>query len=515
MRYQEQTGSGRENAKATLTADGDQVVSMTENLISLSVLVPVYNEQHLVVESLSRLKILEACEFLSWVEVIVVDDGSTDRTSQVLADFERETTCSPADSAASKIRWSFHRHPQNLGKGAAIRTALGIASGDVSVIHDADLEYHPRDLITLLKVFIEQNADAVFGSRFAGGLTRRVLLFRHQLGNRALTFLCNIITNLNLTDVWTCYKAVRTSLLKSIPITSNDFGIEPEITIKLAKREAMIFEVPISYFGRTYLEGKKIGWRDGLRALWAMLRYGLSDDIYCADEYGSQILARLSRAPRFNGWLADTIRPYCGDRVLEIGSGVGNLTRNLIPRTRYTASDINPLYLQTLGNLSIERPYMKVSYCDVTDLKSFPENEEYDTVISLNVIEHIEDDRAALNNIRAKLAPSGRAIVLVPQGPGNFGTLDEVLGHKRRYTRETLTSLATDCGFTVREILEFNRTGSAAWYLNGKLLRRRSFGLGQVWSLNLLTPLIRRIDTILPLPPLSLIGILERKASQP
>ena len=129
-------------------------------------------------------------------------------------------------------------------------------------------------------------------------------------------------------------------------------------------------------------------------------------------------------------------------------------------------------------------------------------NSDKTVAVDASLIEHIDDDRGALNNIKSKLAPSGSAIVLVPQGPGNFGTLDEVLGHRRRYTRETLTRLANDCGFRVREILEFNRTGSAAWYLNGKLLRRRSFGLGQVWSLNLLTPLIRRIDAVLPLPPL-------------
>jgi len=134
-----------------------------------------------------------------------------------------------------------------------------MANGDVSVIHDADLEYHPRDLVSMLKVFIEQSADAVYGSRFAGAQTRRVLLFRHQLANRTLTFSdANLITNLNLTDVWTCYKAVRTPLLKSIPITSNDFGIEPEITIKLAKREALIFEGPHQLLRRTYQEGKKI-----------------------------------------------------------------------------------------------------------------------------------------------------------------------------------------------------------------------------------------------------------------
>jgi glycosyltransferase involved in cell wall biosynthesis/phospholipid N-methyltransferase len=492
---------------AMITLDAPQ--SMSDNLISLSVLVPVYNEQHVVAASLARLAILEGCDFLSSIEVIVVDDGSTDATAQVLADFKRERIAASSNGNASKLRWSFHRHPQNLGKGAAIRTAIALATGDVSVIHDADLEYHPRDLINLLRVFIEQQADAVYGSRFAGGLVRRVLLYRHQVGNRFLTFLCNMITNLNLTDVWTCYKAIRTPLLKSIPLVSNDFGIEPEITIKLAKREALIFEVPISYFGRTYDEGKKIGWRDGIRALRAMFRFKISDAIYREDVYGSHILSRLSRAPRFNAWMADTIKPYCGDRVLEIGSGVGNIAKKLMPRTRYVASDINPLYLQTLSNLGADRPYMKVTFCDVTDVNSFPADEQYDTVISLNVIEHIEDDRAALNNIKSRLAPGGRAIVLVPQGPANFGTLDEVLGHRRRYTHETLTRLASDCGFEVREILEFNRIGSAAWYLNGRLLRRRSFGLAQIWSLNLLTPLMRRLDAILPLPPLSLIGVLE------
>ena len=482
---------------------------MSDNPISLSVLVPVFNEQHVVTASLSRLAILEQCDFLSWIEVIVVDDGSTDASAQALADFARERNAPSGNGAIGKIRWSFHRHAQNLGKGAAIRTAIALASGDVTVIHDADLEYHPRDLINLLRVFVEQHADAVYGSRFAGGLVRRVLLYRHQVGNRVLTLLCNLISNLNLTDVWTCYKAIRTPLLKSIPLVSNDFGIEPEITIKLAKREAIIFEVPISYFGRTYDEGKKIGWRDGVRALRAMLRFAISDAIYCEDEYGSHILARLSRAPRFNAWLADTIKPYCGDRVLEIGSGVGNIAKKLMPRSHYVASDINPLYLQTLSNLGADRPYMKVAFCDVTDVKSFPDNEQFDTVISLNVIEHIDDDRAALNNIKSRLASKGRAIVLVPQGPRNFGTLDEVLGHRRRYTRESLTKLASDCGFEVREILEFNRIGSAAWYLNGKLLRRRSFGLGQIWSLNMLTPLMRRLDAFIPLPPLSLIGVLE------
>src|ERR1700691_2697062 len=168
---------------------------MSDNLISLSVLVPVYNEQHVVSASLARLAILERCDFLSSIEVIVVDDGSSDATAQVLADFERERNASSSngsDSSISKLRWSFHRHPQNLGKGAAIRTAIALATGDVSVIHDADLEYHPRDLINLLRVFIEQQADAVYGSRFAGGLVRRAALCRDHAGSRLLSFLCTM-----------------------------------------------------------------------------------------------------------------------------------------------------------------------------------------------------------------------------------------------------------------------------------------------------------------------------------
>lgn len=477
-------------------------------MTSLSVFVPAYNEQFLVASSLERLKVLEESSYLERVEVIVVDDCSTDETPAVLQRFREANP-----DRVGKFVWKFIRHDRNLGKGRAIQTALAQATCDISVIHDADLEYNPRDLHRIVRVFVENEADAVFGSRFAGGEVRRVLMYRHELGNKLLTFLCNLVTNLNLTDMETCYKAVRTELLRSIPLESNDFRIEPELTIKLAKRQARLFEVPISYAGRSYSEGKKIGWRDGFAALWAIVRFALSDAIFVRDAYGSQILARLSRAPRFNAWMADVIRPHCGQRVLEIGSGLGNLTTKLIPRSKYVASDINPLYLQTLDNLRVDRPYLSASYCDVTDLSSFPLADGlYDTVICLNVIEHVDDDHGALRHLRSALVPSGKAIVLVPQGPWNHGTLDEVLGHRRRYTKEGLRSLAVSCGFHVAKLIEFNRVGTAAWFLNGKILRRRSFGLAQISALNLLTPLFRVVDRGLPLPSLSLVAILERTA---
>lgn len=474
---------------------------------SLSVLVPVYNEQHLVYASLDRLKILETSPRLQRIEIIVVNDCSTDGTAGELERFRRELS----SARNSRTQWLFLDHEQNGGKGQAVRTALGHATCELTVIHDSDLEYHPRDLLRIVDVFVEEQADAVFGSRFGGGERRRLLFYRHQIGNKLLTFLANMATNLNLTDMETCYKAVRTTLLKSIPIESTDFRLEPELTIKLAKRGARIFEVPISYSGRTYLEGKKINWRDGVRALTAICKFTFSDRIYHVDVYGSHILSRLSRAAKFNAWMADSIKGYCGDRVLEIGSGVGNLTRRLIPRTQYVASDINPLYLQTLETLSADRPYLQAHYCNVSDGTSFPRVEGgFDTVICLNVVEHIEADRLALTNIREVLADGGRAIVLVPQGEWNFGTLDEVLGHHRRYSKMSLRELAERSGFRVIEIFEFNRIGTPAWFLNGKLLHRRTFGLFQIWSLNALTPLFRRIDRFLPLPGLSLIAVLER-----
>ena len=387
--------------------------------VSISILVPIYNERYLVAESLARLQVLEKDQAFSRIEVIAVDDGSVDGTREVLEAF----AASHGDT--ERFTWKFLRHEKNAGKGSAVRTALDQASCEISIIHDADLEYDPADISRIVKVFLQHDADAVFGSRFAGAEVRRILMYRHQLANKLLTFLCNSVSNLNLTDVWTCYKAIRTDLFKSIPLESNDFRLEPEITIKLAKREARVFEVPISYFGRTYAEGKKIGWRDALRALWAVLRFGLSDHIYTADEHGSQILARLARAPRFNRWMADVILPFCGARVLEIGSGVGNLSRALLPRVEYVASDVNPLYLRILENLAVDRPYLKSSYCNVNDLDSFPRSADgYDTVVCLNVIEHVDDDRNSLMNIKAVLSETGRAIILVPQGPWNFGTLD-------------------------------------------------------------------------------------------
>jgi glycosyltransferase involved in cell wall biosynthesis len=473
---------------------------------TLSVLVPVYNEEYLVTTSLGRLVCLADSPFLDRIQIIVVNDGSSDRTWEAISQFKEFLAATPND----KLRWLFIQHEKNKGKAAAIHTALSAATEELCVIHDADLEYHPSDLKKMVEVFLAEQADAVYGSRFLASEYRRVLFFRHELGNRFLTLLCNMVSDLNLSDMETCYKMVRTGLLKSIPLNGEGFEIEPEITIKLAKRGARIFEVPIRYAGRTYQEGKKIKWRDGVKAVIAIFRFSLSDQIYVEDSYGSQILGRLNRAPRFTRWMADVIRPYVGQTVLEIGAGTGNLTAHLIPRVLYWATDINPLYLMYLENVGRNRPYMKVGFTDAEKVATYPEDQKFDTVICLNVVEHLADDRGAMLNIRSALGAGGRAIILVPCGPSLYGTLDEVLGHQRRYTRESLKALVLDANFELDKMLEFNRVGVIAWWLNGRLLRRRTFGLWQIRALNVMTPVFRAFDKVLPLPPLSLIAVIRK-----
>ena len=229
--------------------------------MKLSVIIPCYNEATTIVEIVQRLKALD----LHDIEIIVVDDGSSDGTRAVL-----EKDIKPI---VDKIIY----HKMNMGKGAALRTGFLEATGDVVVVQDADLEYDPRNILDMLKLIIDDKADVVFGSRFLGGNPHRVLYFWHYIGNAILTFLSNMFTNLNLSDMETCYKMFRKEVIKKIVIKENRFGFEPEITAKISRKQYRIYEIGISYYGRTYAEGKKIGWKDGFRAIYCILKYNLWD----------------------------------------------------------------------------------------------------------------------------------------------------------------------------------------------------------------------------------------------
>jgi SAM-dependent methyltransferase len=462
----------------------------------LSILIPLYDEEEYIATLLGRVLAAPLPAGMQR-EVIVVDDGSCDGSAEVAAGF--------ATRHPGVVR--LLRHDSNRGKGAAVRTALEAAQGEFCIIQDADLEYDPQEYAKLLKPLLDAKADVVYGSRFLVAGERRVLYFYHALANHILTGLCNMAADLNLTDVWTCYKAGRTSLLRSIPIRSNRFGIEPELTIKLAQRRARIYETPISYNGRTYEEGKKIGFWDALAAVATILRTWLASDTY--RDPGAETLDALADAANFNLWMAETVRPFLGQRVLEIGAGIGNLSRHLARRReKYIATDIDTEHLSRLLTQLHHRPNLQVRRCDLADEMDFRGLESsLDTVVCLNVLEHVADEMAALRNIHGVLEPGGRAIILVPYGQELFGSLDVALGHRRRYSREDLQEKLTAAGFRIDRVLDFNRTSRPGWYWRGTILKRSSLGRLELRMFDALVWLWRRIDSRLPWPPVSIIAV--------
>lgn len=232
----------------------------------LSVLVPVYNEERTIVKILDKLFQVKLPGDIT-MEVVVVNDFSTDNSDALIEKYIKEN---PSRSLI------YRRHPHNLGKGAAIKTGIKNSSGDYIIIQDADLEYDPDEFYSLIKPVMDKGADVVFGSRFLGGSSRRVLYFWHTIGNRILTTMSNIFTDLNLTDMETCYKLIKRDLLLNMNLKENRFGFEPEVTAKLAKiKGIIIYEVGISYAGRTYAEGKKINWKDGVRAVYCIIKYSI------------------------------------------------------------------------------------------------------------------------------------------------------------------------------------------------------------------------------------------------
>ena len=228
--------------------------------MKLSVVIPCYNEKSTIADVIAAVRSAPGGD----KEIIVVDDCSTDGTGELLR-----------TALAASVDRLIH-HPVNRGKGAALRTGIAAATGDIVIIQDADLEYDPHQYGTLIAPILQDKADVVYGSRFMGSEPHRVLYFWHRLGNGLLTLLSNMLTNLNLTDMETCYKVFRREIIQSITIEEDRFGFEPEITAKIARRRCRIYEVGISYYGRTYEEGKKIGWRDGVRAIYCILKYNLA-----------------------------------------------------------------------------------------------------------------------------------------------------------------------------------------------------------------------------------------------
>ncbi|HEX8617910.1 MAG TPA: glycosyltransferase [Thermoanaerobaculia bacterium] len=461
----------------------------------LSVVIPCYNERATVAELLRRVR-----EVPVEKEIIVIDDVSTDGSRDVVARLATE--------------WPEIRHlqqPVNMGKGAAIRRGITEARGEIVLIQDADLEYDPDDYPKLLQPIIDGHADVVFGSRFEG-YPRRVMLFWHRMGNTFLTFLSNMTTNLDLTDMETCYKVFRREVIQSIPLRSDRFGIEPEITAKVAKRGYRIFEVPIAYYGRDYWEGKKINWKDGFNALWTILRYGLFHDPASEPRSFTQI-RRRSRLGRYNNWVWTRLQPFIGQRVLEAGAGHGAMTRFFYGRELVVAGDRETAYVDRLRNSFRRRPGMTVEHVDLESDRSLAlARYSFDTVTLINVLEHAEDDVAMLRRARDLLVAGGRVVVYAPAGRELYGAMDRGVDHRRRYERDELVAKLQQAGLEVEHVSFHNRIARLAWRINSKVLRRKSLPSGQSRIFDRLVPLLRRIEGNDPPAGLSLIAV-GRKAS--
>jgi 2-polyprenyl-3-methyl-5-hydroxy-6-metoxy-1,4-benzoquinol methylase len=487
---------------------------MVESGACLSVVMPAFNEEATIETVIRRVL---ASPLVA--EVIVVDDGSSDASAAIVR-------------AIGDPRIRLFVQPVNLGKGAALRRGFQEATQPYVIVQDADLEYDPDEYPTVIAPLLSGDADAVYGSRFLTGRPHRVLYYWHSVGNRVLTTASNMFTNLNLTDMETCYKAFRREVIQSIEIEEDRFGFEPEITAKLADAGWRLYEVGISYSGRTYAEGKKIGWKDGMRAMYGIVRYSSAwrhvrerfdnapdrtvapaafDD---SDAELSSVLSVLEGADNYADWIYELVRPHLGDRVLEVGAGHGELTERLRRNAHVTATDLSKRCIDALAKRFAGDPNVEVLQADVAALGA--ESRQFDSVVLVNVLEHIDDDVAALSELRDVLRPGGRISVFVPAFEGLYSDFDRRIGHRRRYRRSQLVTAFDRAGLGIIDVRYVNTVGALAWWLAARQLGRVPTRRWSVQLYDRVVPKIRRFeDARDPLFGQSLLCVGERLETSP
>jgi len=466
------------------------------DLLKLSVLMPVYNEARTLRRIVER--VLSA-PIEGEIELLCVDDGSSDKSWEILVELQ---------DSDNRVR--IFRHENNRGKGAAIRTAIEAMTGDIALVQDSDLEYDPDDYPSLIKPITDGRADAVFGSRFAASPERRVLLFWHSLGNKALTGLTNALNDLNLTDMETGYKAVRSDILKNLRLESERFGIEPEITTRLAQWGARIYEIPISYHGRGYDEGKNIGWRDGVQAIWLLLKYRFLDTRY-TNRTGHETLEGMAVYKSVSRWSLGPMRPHLGARVLEAGAGIGSLTRHLLGMDRLVALESDPFFVESLERRWGHLDNVSIIEGDLEDPALYEKlaHEGFDSVLCVNVLEHLGNPRLALEGFGRVLERDARLVVLVPAHQWLYSQVDVAIGHQRRFEADEIRTLLLGAGFEVLSVAQFNRLGALGWALN-KWTGGRTIRKWQARLFALALPIARALERVERLPGLSLVVVARR-----
>ncbi len=455
-------------------------------LRKLSVLMPIYNERWTLEQIVGQvLSVRLPVE----VELVAVDDRSRDGSWDLLLSLAQ------ADSRIKPVR-----HEKNQGKGAAIRTAIAHMTGDVAVFQDADLEYSPTDYPKLLEPLLSGQADAVFGSRYAGS-TRKVQSYWHTMVNRLLTLFSNMVNDLNLTDMETCYKMIRADVLKHLCLSSHSFTLEPEITCRLSQWGARIYEVPVGYTGRSFLEGKKIRPIDGVKALWAMINYRYFNNRFTADTR-LQALKAQEQAPARRKWILQQIQPFVGARVAEVGAGLGTYSLGLLNRERLVLCEDQALPRQLLKQRFGERSQVEILPLDCArrNWTDALKQEKFDTVFSTGLLEREQHDEALLAGFQQILAPGGHCVLIVPAQRWLHSPIDDAWQRVRRYQPQDLRQKLAAAGFEIVHEQGFAKAGSLGSAIRGRLLRRTApSGRWMRWSDRCL-PLAKICDRVLPIP---------------
>ncbi len=434
--------------------------------MKLSIVVPFYNELRTLPTVIERLLAVDFAALGVETELIFVDDGSTDTSRSLLDPPPRED-----------VRLIVHE--RNQGKGAAVRTGLEAATGDILCIQDADLEYHPADLPALVRPILDGEFEVVYGSRFKGSAAG--LYYSHRVANRLLNLMVNVAFNRYLSDVYTGYKVFTRKAFSGLRLTARTFTVEMELTSHFLRKGLVIFEVPISYRARTYAEGKKIHFKDGFLAVGAVLRYRLrpaprelgpaarrapdSPGTARTLDGGATIhtlgLEDLTAARRYRRYLFSQLAPYLGQNVLEVGAGLGDFSAQLIDRERLVVADSDPVCVRALEERFSGRPGVEVISGDPAELKVEP---RVDTVVAINVLERLVDDAAALRGMAETVVPGGNLLVLVAGYPQLAGPFDRALGNLRRYTPDGLRAAVEAAGLVPEVVRPVNFLGGLAWW---------------------------------------------------